>query len=318
MDDDVFYSDSGSPPPSFAHESARTRDVPGYDYDLNSDFLDTVPSTDTPTKKATNSQVGSESKVDANAPSDIPRLRSVHSTAGYRDGIAFAKNEYIQAGFDEGYALGAVIGLRIGWILGALEGLWIALEKSGRNAKGEKEKGSSGHARRVGSGVEDQSEQQEVGLVGNGSSVGQDSGREEEGGKGEETESKKMRKLLDDANEDLKTENVFGKKYFGPDGIWLFDVVVGAAGGSHADALAHGSAHGKDSSHSGGSKGGNEEANGVGEGEYTFEDVASSHPLVKKWTGVVIAETQKRGVALDVFEGAEYEARRLAEDGFAS
>jgi len=33
-------------------------------------------------------------------PSDIPRLRSEHSTSGYRDGLSTAKNATIQEGFD--------------------------------------------------------------------------------------------------------------------------------------------------------------------------------------------------------------------------
>ena len=54
--------------------------------------------------------------------SDIPRLRSIHVTSGYREGISSSKNEKIQQGFDEGYALGAEIGYQVGWILGVLEG----------------------------------------------------------------------------------------------------------------------------------------------------------------------------------------------------
>lgn len=58
--------------------------------------------------------------------SDIPRLRSTHATAGYRDGISTSKTRSLQPGFDEGYSLGAVFGLQVGYILGALEGLWSA------------------------------------------------------------------------------------------------------------------------------------------------------------------------------------------------
>ena len=69
-------------------------------------------------------------------PSDIPRLRSRHVTAGYREGIAASKDQHIQAGFDEGYSLGAEIGSRIGWCLGALEGICKALAIG--NASSEK------------------------------------------------------------------------------------------------------------------------------------------------------------------------------------
>src|ERR1700761_7278498 len=63
--------------------------------------------------------------------SDVPRVQAAHTTAGYRDGIAVAKAEYVQAGFDEGYGLGGEVGRAVGWILGALEGL-VATASSGR------------------------------------------------------------------------------------------------------------------------------------------------------------------------------------------
>lgn len=56
-------------------------------------------------------------------PSDIARLRSEHTTAGYREGVATAKANSVQAGFDEGFSLGATIGLEAGQILGFLEGI---------------------------------------------------------------------------------------------------------------------------------------------------------------------------------------------------
>ncbi|KAL9627309.1 MAG: hypothetical protein Q9204_006660, partial [Flavoplaca sp. TL-2023a] len=56
-------------------------------------------------------------------PSDIPRLRAIHSTEGYREGISYAKHQAAQPGFDEAYPLGAILGLRVGYILGVLEGL---------------------------------------------------------------------------------------------------------------------------------------------------------------------------------------------------
>lgn len=62
--------------------------------------------------------------------SDIPRLRSRHVTEGYREGVAESKEKFIQAGFDEGYSLGAEIGLKAGWCLGVLEGVCKALEKT--------------------------------------------------------------------------------------------------------------------------------------------------------------------------------------------
>ena len=61
-----------------------------------------------------------------NEPSDIPRIRSTHSTAGYRAGISASKTNSLQPGFDQGYSLGAAFGLRVGYLLGVLETLYAA------------------------------------------------------------------------------------------------------------------------------------------------------------------------------------------------
>ncbi|KAL1870542.1 hypothetical protein VTK73DRAFT_2581 [Phialemonium thermophilum] len=71
----------------------------------------------------------------AHHPSDIPRLRQEHTTAGYRDGIAAAKAQSVQAGFDEGFGLGATIGMRVGRLLGLLEGI-VAAVSSGEDRRG--------------------------------------------------------------------------------------------------------------------------------------------------------------------------------------
>ncbi|KAG8534210.1 uncharacterized protein KY384_001054 [Bacidia gigantensis] len=65
--------------------------------------------------------------VFSDSPLHIPRLRSRHATAGYRAGISSSKQKHLQQGFDEGYSLGAAFGLKVGWLLGALEKLRVAL-----------------------------------------------------------------------------------------------------------------------------------------------------------------------------------------------
>ena len=73
-------------------------------------------------------------------PSDVSRLRRIHVTNGYREGIAASKETQIQAGFDEGYSLGADIALKAGYILGALEGLCRAVPTaSPRDVENERE-----------------------------------------------------------------------------------------------------------------------------------------------------------------------------------
>lgn len=74
----------------------------------------------------------------ATEPSDIPRLRSLHSTAGYREAISVSKEKHLQSGFDEGYSLGATFGLRIGSLLGILEGLANAFKHGTGKALPEK------------------------------------------------------------------------------------------------------------------------------------------------------------------------------------
>lgn len=54
--------------------------------------------------------------------SDLPSRQRALDADAYREGLASAKGQYVQEGFDEGYALGADIGLRIGYIQGALKG----------------------------------------------------------------------------------------------------------------------------------------------------------------------------------------------------
>ncbi|KAI1823701.1 hypothetical protein F4861DRAFT_305167 [Xylaria intraflava] len=62
---------------------------------------------------------------------DTRRLQAQHNTVGYRQGITAGKAVTIQAGFDDGFALGANIGIRAGQILGLLEGVSAALAEAG-------------------------------------------------------------------------------------------------------------------------------------------------------------------------------------------
>ena len=76
----------------------------------------------------------------ATEPSDIPRLRSLHSTAGYREAVSVSKGKHVQSGFDEGYSLGATFGLRIGNLLGILEGLATASQDDTERDHPEKQR----------------------------------------------------------------------------------------------------------------------------------------------------------------------------------
>ncbi|KAI1163552.1 hypothetical protein F5B18DRAFT_309937 [Nemania serpens] len=62
---------------------------------------------------------------------DTRRLQAQHNTVGYREGITAGKASSMQAGFDQGFVIGANIGIRAGQILGLLEGIRAALVDAG-------------------------------------------------------------------------------------------------------------------------------------------------------------------------------------------
>jgi hypothetical protein len=117
--------------------------------------------------------------------SDMPRLRSTHNTAGYRDGVAVSKEAHVQDGFDEGYTLGAEIGTRVGWILGVLEAL-VAGTREKRSVKSRQ--------------------------------------RAEEDEFTEQNSDKTVRSLLAKARVDLTAANIYSPLYFHEDGLWKYDV----------------------------------------------------------------------------------------------
>lgn len=93
---------AGHAPPTPPHESALD-DI--YGSAPNSPFLDAQAS------ERTHEML-----------SDLPSRQRALDADAYREGLASAKGQYVQEGFDEGYALGADIGLRIGYVLGVLRG----------------------------------------------------------------------------------------------------------------------------------------------------------------------------------------------------
>src|SRR4051794_11697639 len=61
--------------------------------------------------------------------SDLPAVQRQHMTAGYREGLSDSKAKSMQGGFDQGYPIGCVLGIRVGRILGVLEGFVAAFTK---------------------------------------------------------------------------------------------------------------------------------------------------------------------------------------------
>nr|OQO32715.1 hypothetical protein B0A51_00094 [Rachicladosporium sp. CCFEE 5018] len=149
--------------------------------------------------------------VQGNERSDIQRLRNTHVTNGYREGIADSKEKYIQAGFDEGYSLGAELGMKVGWCLGVLEGICRALPDESRSTTAN-------------------------------------------------VPDSHPILLVKQAREELKMQNLVTEKYFGTDGIWLYDVP------------------GKES-------------------ETTFRAVAAAHPVLEMWVDTVYLTLRSYGLA---------------------
>ena len=69
--------------------------------------------------------------------SDLPSRQRAHDADAYREGLSGAKGTYVQQGFDEGYALGASLGARAGYVLGVLRGFVDAWRGRDAQAHGE-------------------------------------------------------------------------------------------------------------------------------------------------------------------------------------
>lgn len=93
------------------------------------------------------------------------------------------------------------MGLRVGVILGTLEGIWSAV------ATAEKAVASGNDAATV--------TQESIGT-----------------GDKAQSEAERLKALVIKAREALRTESVFGTEYWGADGIWKYDVKEGEGGWS--------------------------------------------------------------------------------------
>jgi len=58
--------------------------------------------------------------------SDLPTVKRQHMTDGYREGLGVGKAKVMQKGFDDGYPIGVMIALRVGKVLGCIEGVLAA------------------------------------------------------------------------------------------------------------------------------------------------------------------------------------------------
>ncbi|MCJ1420763.1 Essential protein Yae1, N terminal [Xylographa parallela] len=228
----------------------------------------------------------------ATHPSDIPRLRSQHSTAGYRDGLSASKTPALQPGFDEGYTLGAVLGLKAGELLGVLEGVCTALRAQG-SARGRAESGSaarSGSGSRSGKAASDRD-----GAL---PSVVAVDAEPAVSVQEPTTDYERLMRLRHQAAAELYLQRIFGAEFWGPDGLWSWVVPVPTEGSDLGD-VERGSAA-------------TLATEAAGE-DVTFETVAAAHPLIRKWSALVQEVMRKWGVREGVWAGEEWEAGRVRE-----
>lgn len=125
-DDDAMFV-------SIGHTSLALPDVPTPL--RNIDTFDDVFGSDDGQDALSNPSGIARRADDHNHPSDIRRLQGEHTTAGYREGVTVAKAASVQSGFDEGFGLGAALGLRAGEVVGVLEGLAAAVPGDERLTK---------------------------------------------------------------------------------------------------------------------------------------------------------------------------------------
>ncbi|KAI6711739.1 hypothetical protein JHW43_005747 [Diplocarpon mali] len=86
-------------------------------------------------------------------------------------------------------------------------------------------------------------------------------------GEGLEGEKRRVEALMAQAKTDLGTRSVFGRDFWGQDGIWRFEVP-----GEEAD------------------------------GDVVFSDVAAAHPLLGKWEGFLEEEVRRWGLDLGILD----------------
>lgn len=87
-----------------------------------------------------------------------------------------------------------------------------------------------------------------------------------------------MKKVGERARDELAIGRLFGREWWGGDGVWVYEV------------------------------------QGEGE-EVTFREVVGQHPVVSRWAACIAEEIDLAGVRMGRFEGGEWERGRVGEGG---
>ena len=204
--------------------------------------------------------------------SDIPRIRQIHSTAGYRDGITEGKAETIQQGFDEGVSLGGEFGLKVGELEGLVVGVVDALRARIRANDVQNAAGSQSTRGRISEDEEDNVVELKIRRGASSEATEQEGTFDESsGGAGRpDTLLSRFQKLLNELRAALSVENIFAREYFDEQGVWKYPL-----SGSSGSPLNTTNAE----------SGGEDEAEGI-----SFKDVVAAHPLLRDWDARVKME----------------------------
>ena len=257
-------------------------------------------------------------------PSDIPRLESVHVTAGYRDGIAVAREKTVQGGFDEGWILGAALGLRAGYVLGVMEGILSAIDADAAiGKKGSVEVRGSKDGKReggdetvivrkerevVGEEVKADSSVKELGGEDgeNGRKAGAEENRSSTSAQKEAEQglSRRAAAASSQMQQELQITSLLSSAYMNEDGTWKWAVEgldhpdhsrisgLGALQGNERIKIAEQS-KGVDTLTALEEHKAQEEVEEVIVG---VDQVAAAHPLIRKWSYVTNAWAERLGV----------------------
>ena len=175
------------------------------------------------------------------------------------------------------------MGLRVGWLIGVLEGVDAALRAGRERGKGG-DRGTAVTA--IGEVIGEADVEAEVEV-------------EKQQQISTDTVTKEISTLLKRAREELHLTCLFSAEYWSADGVWTYEVKSKPVEKREE----------REESKSG-------EQNklkemDMEEEEVTFEEVADQHPLVKTWRGEVERLMRRAGIRARVWEGEEWERGRV-------
>ena len=181
------------------------------------------------------------------------------------------------------------MGLRVGWLIGVLEGVDVAL----RAEKGREKGGDRGTtATAIGEGSEEKDAKADVEM------------ENQQHQPSTNKVTQEISTLFKRAREELHLTHLFNPEYWDANGVWKYEV-----SGLLRDML--GGKKKEDGERRERNKLREMDVDVDEEEEVTFEEVADQHPLVKAWRGEVERLMRQAGIRAQVWDGEEWERGRV-------